>query len=171
MKLEIPQRLRTTVTLAEIPDGVAGIRATLALMVKLAQLGKVNFAVRNKALGLVRGLAQKDYFSEVKAIHEYVRDSIRYVRDIEGVETVAAPDKTLLSLQGDCDDKSLLVAALLLSIGHPVRFVAVGDSPNNFVHVLPETKIALKWWPVETTEPVPVGWYPQGYPYRMVYTI
>ena len=171
MKMAIPQNLRTTVTLAEIPDGVAGIKATLALMVKLAQLSKSSFAVRNKALQLVRELPQKDYFSEVGAIHEFVRDSIRYVKDIEGVETLASPDKTLLMLQGDCDDKSLLAAALLLSLGHQTRFVAVGNSPNNFVHVLIETKVALKWWPVETTEPVAVGWYPQGLPYRLVYNI
>jgi transglutaminase-like putative cysteine protease len=171
MKMAIPQNLRTTVTLAAIPDGVAGIRATLALMVKLAQLSKSSFAVRSRALSLVRALPQKDYFSEVKAIHEFVRDSIRYVKDIEGVETLASPDKTLLMQQGDCDDKALLAAALLLSVGHPVRFVAVGDSPNNFIHVLIETKVALKWWPVETTEPVAVGWYPQGLPYRLVYNI
>lgn len=171
MKMLIPLKLRTTVTLAALPDGVAGIRATLALMVGLAQQSKKDFAVRNQALRLVQTLPSKDYRAEVDAIHQYVRDDIRYVKDIDGVETLAAPSKTMLMMQGDCDDKALLTASLLLALGHQVRFVAVGDAPNNFSHVLVETLIGKRWISVETTEPVAVGWYPSNLPYRLVYYV
>ena len=166
-----PARQQTRITLAALPDGVAGIKATLALMVNIARQSKNDFAVRNLALSLVATLPEKNFMSEVRAIHEYVRDEVRYVKDIEGVETLATPDKTMQMMQGDCDGKALLAASLLLAIGHPVRFVAVGDSPDNYSHVLIETRIANRWIPVETTEPVAVGWYPSRLPYRLVYNV
>jgi len=159
-----------------MPDGVAGIKATLALMVNIVKASKTNFAVRTQALDLVAALRQKDWMGEVRAIHQFVRDDIRYVRDIHGVETLTMPNKLLVTRQGDCDDKATLTAALLESIGHPARFVAVGRNPGEFEHVLVETKLFTKgghpqWVPLETTEPVPVGWYPRGMPYRLVYNI
>jgi transglutaminase-like putative cysteine protease len=159
------------VTLQALPDGVPGIKATLALMVKLARQAKESYVVRRLAEQLTASVRQKDWLNEVRAIHEYVRDHVRYVKDIRGIETVATPDQTISRLMGDCDDKSLLTAALLESIGHPTRFVAVGRTPNNYVHVLVETKIANRWIPVETTENVAVGWYPPGMVARLVYHV
>lgn len=180
MKMTTPAHLRKIVTLAALPEGVEGIKATLALMVKLARQGKQDFAVRDKALSIVEGLRQKDWLGEVRAVQEFVRDHVRYVKDINGIETLATPVQTLQSMQGDCDDKSLLTAALLETLGHPSRFVAVGSEPSQFVHVLVETRIHVKkmngkgviqWIPVETTEPVPIGWYPRGMTQRLVYNI
>lgn len=162
MRLAIPENQRRTITLAALPDGVDGIKATLALMVKLARQSRNNFEVRNLALQLVQPLPQKDWLGQVKAIHEFVRDRVRYVHDINGVETLATPMQTMQIMQGDCDDKALLTAALLDSIGHPVRFVAVGKQPGEYEHVYVETKMGDKWVPVETTEPVPLGWSPPG---------
>jgi len=176
MKMTLPVNQQRTITLAALPDGVAGIRATLALMVKLAQQSKSSFVVRDKALTLVAGVKQKSWMNEVRAIQEYVRDEIRYVKDINGIETLATPVQTMQLMQGDCDDKSLLTAALLESIGHPTRFVAVGHLQGVYEHVLVETQIrvkggAIQWVPVETTEPVPVGWYPPGMTQRLVYNV
>jgi transglutaminase-like putative cysteine protease len=176
MKMTTPAHLRRTITLAAIPDGVQGIRATLALMVNIARKSKTDYAVRDKALSLVSTLTQKDWLGEVRAIHQYVRDDIRYVKDINGVETLATPAQTMQIGQGDCDDKALLTAALLETLGHPARFVAVGRELGQFEHVLVETKLSFKggashWVSVETTEPVPVGWYPPGMVYRLVYNV
>jgi hypothetical protein len=176
MKMQIPAKYRTQITLAQLPDGVKGIRATLALMVDLVRQSKSDFYIRNRALQLVSGVQQKNYLGEIKAIHEFVRDSIRYVRDINGVETVATASNTLQMGQGDCDDKSVLTAALLEAIGHPTRFVAVGRVPGQFEHVLVETQMYVNggkqvWIPVETTEPVPVGWYPANMTQRLVYHV
>jgi len=161
----------TKVFLGEIPDGVAGIKATLALMVKLARAGRKSWPVRQQAEMLVKGLPPKSWLAEVRAIHHYVRDKIRYTKDIRGTETVATPDKTMERGVGDCDDKALLTASLLESIGHPTRFVAIGKPGGDFEHVLVETQIGSRWVPVETTEPVEVGWYPTGYTRRLVYHV
>ncbi len=61
-----------------------------------------------------------------KKLHRFVRDNIRYIKDIRDVETVAYPDITLQQGQGDCDDKSVLLASLLESIGHPTPLCCGG---------------------------------------------
>jgi hypothetical protein len=147
-------------TLGLIPDGPPGIYATLKYMGGFVQDGKKLITVRNKALALVAGLKQKDWSGEVCALHGFVRDFIRYVGDISDVETVQSADTTLRLAAGDCDDKSILLAALLEAIGHPTKFVAIGFQPGVFEHVYVETKIGNKWIPLETTEPVDAGWAP-----------
>lgn len=150
----------STSTLQLIPDGVPGISATLKIMSQLVKEYKKSMAVRGLTLRLVKDCGQKDYSCEVRQVHAYVRDTIRYVNDIRDVETIQTPDKTIELGQGDCDDKSTLIAAMLESIGHPTRFVAIGFQVGVFAHVYVETKIGAKWIPLETTEPVDVGWEP-----------
>lgn len=148
--------------LGRLPAGEAGVRATLKLMRAFVRHGKKDLAVRGVALQLVRPLEQRDYVGEVRALHAFVRDRIRYVGDVRGVETLHSARRILQQGQGDCDDKSILLAALLESINHPTRFVAVGFSPTHVDHVLLETRIGRRWVPLETTEPVGVNWYPAG---------
>lgn len=143
-----------------IPEGPAGIAATLKCMGAFVRSGKKMMSIRNKAIDLSSGLDQKDYSGEVRCLHAFVRDYIRYIGDVTDVETVQSPDATLRLAAGDCDDKSVLLCALLESIGHPTRFVAVGMSPGVYEHVYVETKIGNSWVPLETTEPVEVGWQP-----------
>lgn len=158
----------TLTTLKNLPDGRAGVRATLGEMRLFVRDYKKSLPVREAAANLTQHLAQKNFMGEVKALHRYVRDHIRYLRDIHGVETVQSPVKTLEYGYGDCDDKATLLAALLESTGHPSRFVAVGKAPNKFSHVYVETLVGQKWFPLETTEPVPAGWAPGDMRARMV---
>lgn len=159
--------------LALIPSGPPGIAATLRLMKQFAREGKTDTAVRVTAARLVQGCDQKDYACEVQTLHAFVRDQIRYLNDVDGVETVQTPFVTLQIRAGDCDDKSTLLAALLMSIGHPCRFQAIGFEPNVYAHVYVETKIGARWISLETTEPVEVGWEPNPkiVQARMVYWI
>jgi len=146
-----------------IPDGVAGVRATINLMSRLARQYKVHPEIIATARRIVVRLPEKDYLSEAAAIQEWVRDNIRYTRDVEGVETLATPIDTLATRHGDCDDKALLAGALLLAIGHPVRFVAWAfEGPEAFEHVYAEVKYNQHWLGVETTEPVALGWKPES---------
>lgn len=154
--------------LAAIPDGPEGVYQTLRIMRQFTRAGKRKMPVRELALSLVRHNGSKDWIGEVKSLHEFVRDEIRYVRDINGVETVQTPEVTLEIGQGDCDDQSVLLASMLESIGHPTRFVAIGFKPFHYSHVMAETKIGDKWVSVETTEPVDIGWRPPRVLNRMV---
>jgi transglutaminase-like putative cysteine protease len=149
-------------TLMSISNGAEGIRETLKLMSGLVKKYKSCQEVRELSTRLTRDLHQKDYLQEVKKLHAFVRDHIRYVKDIRGVETLQSPIQTLRIGAGDCDDKSTLVASLLESLGHPTRFLAVGFKKGVYSHVFVQTKLANNWLSIECTENVPVGWRPQG---------
>ena len=149
-------------SLMTIPPGREGTKATLNLMRQLIRQGKKSSAIRQLAVELTSGLPQKDWLSEVTAVHKFVRDNIRYVKDIRGVETIHTVERILSNAAGDCDDKTILAASLLESLGHPTRIVAIGFKQNSFSHVYPETLIGNKWITLETTEPVALGWKPKN---------
>ena len=138
----------------------------------LVRRGKLNPLVRQKATEIVSALPnQKGWLAQIRALHKFVRDGIYYVRDINGVETVREAQRVLIDGVGDCDDKAVLLASLLESVGHPAKLVAVGFNPHTFHHVLVETQISKppreKWLPLETTEQVEAGWYPPNVRARM----
>jgi hypothetical protein len=146
--------------LAGLPDGEAGVRVTLNIMRAIKNAYKKLPSTRNLALSMVSNLPQKSFVREVHLLHEFVRDRIRYVKDIAGVETVQTPDVTMHLRAGDCDDKAVLLASLLESIGHPTRFVAIGTTPERYSHVFVETRIGQKWIALDPTEPFEAGWRP-----------
>lgn len=137
-------------------------------MARLVREAKRDYSIRAKALALLENIPQKAWGAEISALHAFVRDGVRYVKDVNGIETLQTPIKTLEIRQGDCDDKSTLLAALLESVGHPSRFVAVALNGGPYSHVLVETRIGNRWIPLETTENVAPGWYPKNVTSRMV---
>ncbi len=149
--------------LADLPAGVAGIRATLDHMVRLTKQGRKDLGVRTVAMELVRELPQKAFADQVVNLFQFVQKRIRYVSDVRDVETLQAPKYTLEKGQGDCDDKSTLLAALLESIGHPTRFAALAIQGGPFSHVIVETRLGAKWKPLDATVSYAyVGWLPPG---------
>ena len=158
-----------TSELRAIPDGAAGIAATLDAMVALTREYRTDLGLRGLAESIVTAVPGKSYYGEASAIQNWVRENIRYTGDIADVETLKTPVILVASRYGDCDDMSLLAGTLLQAIGHPVRYVAVGTGePNVYEHVFPETKIGNRWVTVETTEDVPLGWMPNDIVARMV---
>ena len=155
-------------TLMMVPSGKDGIIDTLRVMRSMVKKGRRDMQVRVTALSLVENLPPKAWAQEIYALFYFVRDQIRFVRDINEVETLHTPEKTLEIGQGDCDDKVILLASLLESIGHPARFVAVGFRPDEYEHVYVETKLGNQWLPLETTEPVEPGWNPSGIRSKLV---
>lgn len=157
-------------TLMAIPSGVAGTLATLKLMWLLVRQGKTSVPVRMMAVRLTNGNLQKDYRREIDAVYRFVRDEIRYVRDVQGTETLHTAEQILKQRAGDCDDKSILLAAMLGAIGFKTRLVAVGFKPGQYQHVFVEVKLGKSWIPLETTEPVDMGWqFPIKPIMRLVY--
>ena len=158
MFLAIPKQSHAT--LGTISDGPRGIAETLKIMRQLVRDGRKSMVVRDKALSLIKGVGAKDWWGQVEQCHAWVRDTVQYVRDPVDVELVQAPEATLRIMAGDCDDQSTLLCALLESIGHPTRFVAIGFAPSAFEHVYCETMIGRSWVACETTEPWDVGQEP-----------
>lgn len=107
---------------------------------------------------LTLGLPPKAWRSEVERLFHFVRDQVRYCLDPVDCEGLQTPVETLRLGQGDCDDKCMLLAALLRSIGHPSEFVAVQvDGQAHYSHVFLRTRIGDRWVSLETTEPWPMG--------------
>lgn len=157
----------TPALLSDLPAGKAGTIATLKHMREFvrAAIRAPDQRIRSQALQIYAAaqVPPRNYEAEVKALHAFVRDRIRYVRDPVGLELVQAPARTLDIGQGDCDDKSTLLAALLMATGHPARFVVIGFRGEPFSHVLVEYKRGPKWIPLETIlDGKPVGWWPSG---------
>ena len=161
---------RTKTTFADIPEGPAGTAATLAAMRDLAMQAVKDPAqtIREKALAITQNLSPRDWLAQAKALQAYVRDNVRYTRDPVDFELVSTPQKTLQYMQGDCDDQATLLAAMLTSIGHPTRFVAIGMNGGPFSHVMCETLIGEQWVPCETIINKPFGWYPANVTSRYI---
>lgn len=157
-------------SLGRVPSGREGIKATLQLMSRITRQSKKDAGIRELAGQLVRDLPQYDKVGEIRALHAFVRDHIRYTNDIRGVETIQTPRVTLETGVGDCDDKSTLLASLLEAIGKATRFVAVGfGEGGGHSHVLVEVLTRKgRWIPLETIKPVEPGWYPANVRRRMV---
>lgn len=149
----------TRATLKAIPSGVAGTRATLREMAKLVRQYRKLPYIRELALSIVREVpGHKNFRGQVQAVRDWVANNIQYVRDINGVETLQSPLKTLEYAQGDCDDQSTLLASLLETVGFRTRFKAIKiDETGPFCHVYVEVSYGRGWLPAETTEPWPVG--------------
>lgn len=159
-----------------IPSGTAGVRATLKIMVMVARkflkpsdadnAAKLA-ALRAFAQNLVQSCPEKDWLCEATKLQVFVRDAIRYTRDMRLAETVQTPDKTLQLRSGDCDDKSLLLATLAETIGFAARFCAIGVAGESFSHVSAQLLVPGKRWVNAETIPIDdhgtkanLGWFP-----------
>jgi len=126
-------------------------------MRELARQGSQDLRVRAEALRCVENIAPKDTQGEVESIYDFVRTRIRYVHDIKDVETLHYAATLLDVGQGDCDDMAILLAAMLMSIGHKCQFVAVSFAPEKWSHVWTRAFVKGQWLDLEPTEPLPFG--------------
>lgn len=158
------QKPARPIAVARIPSGNDGIRATLSLMRNVVRAARKDTKLRYFAtrLCIEADLKQHDYLSELRVLHEFVRDHVRYVRDIRTVETIQTPRATLEELSGDCDDKTTLLCALLECIGFQTGFKAVGLNGQRIGHVYPIVMYRGRAVAAEVIRPVPLRWEPDG---------
>src|SRR5215813_8572901 len=111
-----------------VPKGTRGTLVTARLIAQMIRDGAKDFYVRQKAIQIFRmcGVRPKNRFGEVCALFDWVRRNIRYTRDIFRVELLHSPRRMLELQAGDCDDMTILLGAMLMSTGHPVRLALVG---------------------------------------------
>lgn len=151
------------ITTKSIPSGKPGIIETMKAMRAAVRASKTDYFIRQTAAQIVSQVTAKDWFGEASALYEWVRDNIRYTLDPVDVELLHAPAQVLSQRAGDCDDFSILLAALLQSLGHPAAFKAVGFEPGELSHVYVLTLIGNRWWAADATESGKTfGWEPPG---------
>lgn len=163
MRIAAPYLPPSAVLLAGTPEGAAGIFHSLRIMRGMIDDYKSRLEVIDCATDIIRSVPQFDELGEVDALFRWVRDRIRYVRDVHGIETIATPTATLARRAGDCDDQCVLLGALCESVGYPTRFVVAGyGAPGVFEHVYLEILAAGRWLAADPTERVSLGWEPPG---------
>lgn len=123
-----------------LPEGEAGIDETISRMVRMAHGKYGSKSAKIRALGIdilnKAKVPDKDYYGMIIAIHNWVRDKIRYIHDPLGQETISYPEETAFnSGAGDCDDKTILEIALLGSLGIQSWPVVYGRAPGKYSHV------------------------------------
>lgn len=154
---------RRPAKLSGLADGVAGVRETLRQMALLVRQYKTDSGIRQLAQQLTAGLQSYDTAGEITILQHFVRDQIRYVQDVEGVETLQTPIYTLQVASGDCDDKSILLNTLLAAIGFQTLFFAIGINGGPYSHVLAGVRLGTRTIPLETIVPgIEPGWMPPG---------
>ncbi|MFH1226836.1 MAG: transglutaminase-like domain-containing protein [Planctomycetota bacterium] len=137
-----------------LQDGFRGTAETIRRMWLL-----VNKATKDEHLiGIatdiaLKGSRSKDYFRRAEALFNWVRKSIAYMPDPAGVEMIQDPFYTIARGAGDCDDHTVLLAALAQAVGFSVRFKTIGTrNRDEFNHVFPEIFVSGKWLSADTTE-------------------
>lgn len=125
------------ITKKPLAHGARGNYKTVDYMKKIARKVNGHPEVRQLAENILNYYNTKSmyYFDEALAIGDYVKKFVKYVRDPQGIEMLTDPITMIDKLKrdeayGDCDDMSLLIAALLLSLGHSPRFAIVKYDKN-----------------------------------------
>lgn len=159
----------TPATLLGLPDNPADqTREALKLMRDMVRAGKKTPTIRETATRIVSDCAQKDDTCEVMSLWDWTLNNIRYIKDVNNVETVQPATRVLSEGAGDCNNKCVLLASLLESIGYKTRFVAFGKEPGIFTHVICEVRWGRDGWKsLDPTEFQPFGWRPTDMPYEM----
>lgn len=139
------------VTQMGLADGARGNYQTVEVMREIAHKMKGHPLVREMALFILRNakIKSQNFVDEARAIGQFVQKNVRYVRDTAGIEQLHSPVLMIEQIrkgiaQGDCDDMSLLIATLLLSVGATPYFRIVrykgSSGPFNHIYVVVEDK-------------------------------
>lgn len=153
------------IEIIRVPRGARGTLATARIIARLIRDGARDFAVRQHAIRVFRTcrVPAKDRLGEVKSLFDWVRRHVRYTRDIFRTELLHTPRRMLELRAGDCDDMTILLGAMLMATGHPVRLVLAGFDarrPHRYSHIYPEVQVRGRWLPLDATMPFPMGWEP-----------
>lgn len=105
---------------------------------------------------------ERDPYALAAAVQRYAQEHVKFFR--ERPERFASPLRTIQWGFGDCDDKSILIAAVLRSFRVPVRLVFVryevpqkDGSIKRISHVYPQFLHQGQWLALESVHPWPVG--------------
>jgi len=131
-------------------------------LASLIKNGRIDPLIRDTALKVIRGLAERNELSEAKALFSFVRDRIRYVRDPYGEDVFEDARFTLSRRSGDCDATTVLLGSLLQSVGFPYRIKVFSKDGRRFTHVAGQVGLPKsapqKWVTVDASAPRPMGW-------------
>lgn len=155
--------------LMDLPPGRAATEITLRTMADLTRSAAMTQAMREKMIDLLQSLHAPTYRDYVQDVDTFVRSNVMLIN--EPGEVLVDPLVMLRYVDegraaGDCDDASMLAAALLYAAGIKVRFKAVFPHPEGgfYQHVFVEYMLreSEPWRPMDLTiDHIPV--YPDDW--------
>lgn len=150
-----------------LSDGDIGTAQTIAHMRQLIDAGIKDQQVNRTAIGIVWQTPQFSETPKAQAIYQWCQQNLRFVTDMVGKETLRSARETLTVRAGDCDDFTILIAALLGTIGIRSRAVTVSshaEDPQSFSHIYPEAFVDGRWIAMDIARPgAQFGLSPQTY--------
>lgn len=111
-------------------------------------------------------IPERDWKGELAGAFNYVRNSVRYTRDIHDVELFQKADRTLELGIGDCDDLTILLGSILGNIGFPLIIRIISTEGPVFHHVYlmagipPENP--TEWVALDASQGEGIGWEVAG---------
>lgn len=143
--LLLSQRHAISLGVDRVPQlpGAAGIVQTMGLMKAMTNQAIDHPLIRRYAAQATEGVPRGNPKQSAVAIGEWVRVKVRYLPDPLHQEHLTAPATMIQAIDqgkkvfGDCDDMSMLVAAMTKSIGLQPIFHGVGRG-KTFHHVYTE---------------------------------
>jgi len=144
-----------------LSEGDPGTIETVSMMWRLIQDGMRDPEINRAAMAIINCSRARpfNFADQRRAIFDWVSRNVRFVRDIAGKETLRTPHETLAVRAGDCDDMTMLLAALLGTIGNDVRIVTIGvlpggpQTPAPFSHVYAEVFDGNQWVAIDPARP------------------
>lgn len=132
--------------------------------------GKRSERIRQIASGILTGktaegkwqIPERDWRGEIKGAFDYVREKVRYTRDIHDVELFQKADRTLDLGIGDCDDLAILLGSILGNIGYPllIRIISTGGPAFHHVYLVAgiPPHAPTEWIPIDASQDEGPGW-------------
>lgn len=157
------------VTRGPYQNGQAGIRQSLEVMAAKMREGKIDAGVKSWALDCLKskGLDGRDRQTtpakQATAILECLRSATVYTSDPYGTESIQSAGATLclrpnLCIQGgDCDDLTVALGSLYLSIGLPTQIVKQNFGGDAQEHVLVAVHDGTDWKYADPSTNMPFG--------------
>lgn len=112
-----------------------------AILDKMVQIVMANYddTLIHYAAKIILGYSDKtteqNDLKEIYTLLAFLRQNIRYTRDILDIETLIQPQIVLLKHPSmDCDDFAMTLASLLRTIGYKVRFKAIKSPGAKQIH-------------------------------------
>ena len=149
-------------------QGYPGTLKTLDHIQALVRQGAKDFYVRQKAIDILlqSGVQPKDYLGEIKALFKWVQHNIRYTKDPYRVEVLHSARRMLALRAGDCDDMTILLAAMLEVdwTPYPADYYWPNALPAEPVqpYLFGGKSQRGRWISLDATMPFPVGWAPRA---------
>jgi len=130
--------------------GNAGIIQTVDVMKKMREFYKKDPIIRTFVLKKLVRYKRINALEDIETVYHILKERLRYVSDIHGIETVQSPRYTWNVRAGDCDDFALIGAVFLETVGIPTKFKIVGKG-NEFSHIYTLAQYRGNWYPFDLT--------------------